>query len=148
MDVGFTAGLRAYADSSAAIGICRRAGVGSVRHVAVGQLWAQERVRPGDFELIKWLGAENSADVLTKAVNGQTIGKHMSSLGVNWEDGRAVTAPLIDEFSWESRGFLASPSHEHQAPPECDGGVEADAHPPLHEDGAAAHGRGLTAHSA
>eukprot|EP00969_Alexandrium_andersonii_P187300 8275642-Alexandrium_andersonii.AAC.1 len=42
--------LRVCADSSAAIGICRRSGIGRVRHLAAGQLWAQERVRSGDFE--------------------------------------------------------------------------------------------------
>eukprot|EP00969_Alexandrium_andersonii_P060648 2670839-Alexandrium_andersonii.AAC.1 len=62
MDLGFSAGLRAYADSSAAIGICRRAGIGRARRLAVGQLWVQERVRSGDFELIKWPGADNPAD--------------------------------------------------------------------------------------
>eukprot|EP00969_Alexandrium_andersonii_P191800 8470907-Alexandrium_andersonii.AAC.1 len=43
LDLGFSAGLRVYADSSAAIGICRRAGIGRARHLAVGQLWVQER---------------------------------------------------------------------------------------------------------
>eukprot|EP00969_Alexandrium_andersonii_P162982 7204678-Alexandrium_andersonii.AAC.1 len=67
LDLGFSAGLRVCADSSAAIGICRRAGIGRVRHLAVGQMWVQERVRSGDFELIKWPGTDNPADVLTKA---------------------------------------------------------------------------------
>eukprot|EP00969_Alexandrium_andersonii_P096396 4256202-Alexandrium_andersonii.AAC.1 len=53
MDLGFFARLRGYADSSAATGICRRTGIGRVRHLAVGHLWVHERVRPGDFELIK-----------------------------------------------------------------------------------------------
>eukprot|EP00969_Alexandrium_andersonii_P108346 4779733-Alexandrium_andersonii.AAC.1 len=38
LDVG--AGLRVCADSSAAIGIRRRSGIGRVRRLAVGQLWA------------------------------------------------------------------------------------------------------------
>eukprot|EP00969_Alexandrium_andersonii_P353920 15440977-Alexandrium_andersonii.AAC.1 len=75
MDLGFSARLRVYADSSAAIGVCCRAGVGQVRHVAVGQLWVQERGRPGDFELAKWPGVDNPADMLTKAANGETTGK-------------------------------------------------------------------------
>eukprot|EP00969_Alexandrium_andersonii_P218074 9631781-Alexandrium_andersonii.AAC.1 len=62
MDLGFSARLRVYANSSAAIGICRRAGIGRVRHLAVGQLCAQERVRSGDFELIKWPGVDSPAD--------------------------------------------------------------------------------------
>eukprot|EP00969_Alexandrium_andersonii_P243717 10766451-Alexandrium_andersonii.AAC.1 len=54
LDLGFSAGLRVYADSSAAIGICRHTGIGRARRLAVGQLSVQERVRAGDFELIKW----------------------------------------------------------------------------------------------
>eukprot|EP00969_Alexandrium_andersonii_P008928 390638-Alexandrium_andersonii.AAC.1 len=52
LDLGFSAGLRVYADSSAAIGICRRTGIGRARRLAVGHLWAQERVRAGDFTLM------------------------------------------------------------------------------------------------
>eukprot|EP00969_Alexandrium_andersonii_P234663 10360638-Alexandrium_andersonii.AAC.1 len=59
-------------------------------------LWAQGRVRAGDFELIKWPGTGNPADVLTKAVNGDAVEKHMSALGVRWEGGRAESAPLLD----------------------------------------------------
>eukprot|EP00969_Alexandrium_andersonii_P276977 12242815-Alexandrium_andersonii.AAC.1 len=32
--LGFSAGLRVYADGSASIGICRRAGIGRARHLA------------------------------------------------------------------------------------------------------------------
>ena len=53
------------ADSSAAIGICRRTGIGRVRHLGAGPLWVQERVRAGDFALVKHPGAENPADILT-----------------------------------------------------------------------------------
>eukprot|EP00969_Alexandrium_andersonii_P160859 7108674-Alexandrium_andersonii.AAC.1 len=38
-DLGIGAKLQVRADSSAAIGICRRSGIGRVRHLAVGQFW-------------------------------------------------------------------------------------------------------------
>ena len=41
LDMGIEVSLPLHADSSAAIGICRRAGIGRVRHLAVGQLWIQ-----------------------------------------------------------------------------------------------------------
>ena len=50
-DLGMDVSLTVLADSSAAIGICRRTGIGKVRRLAVGQLWVQERVRQGDFGL-------------------------------------------------------------------------------------------------
>merc|ERR1712020_864131 len=58
-DLRIDLGLEVHADSSAAIGICRRTGIGKVRHLAVGQLWVQERVRSGDFALHKVSGELN-----------------------------------------------------------------------------------------
>eukprot|EP00969_Alexandrium_andersonii_P303110 13398410-Alexandrium_andersonii.AAC.1 len=42
--------------------------------------------------------------MLTKAVNGDTIGKRTFALGVHWEGGRAASAPLLDGFSWDRLG--------------------------------------------
>ena len=41
---------------SAASGICRRSGIGRVRHLAVGQLWVQERIRKAALTLHKVRG--------------------------------------------------------------------------------------------
>ena len=40
-DLGLDMTVRMHADSAAAIGICRRSGIGRVRHLAVGQLGAR-----------------------------------------------------------------------------------------------------------
>ena len=45
LDMGLQVKLAVHADSSAAIAICRRSGIGRARHLAVGQLWVQERFR-------------------------------------------------------------------------------------------------------
>ena len=55
-DLGIHVGIALCTDSSAAFGICRRAGIGRVRHLAVGQLWIQELVREGAVELYKVKG--------------------------------------------------------------------------------------------
>ena len=101
-DLGIEVGLTALADSSTAIGICRRTGIGKVRHLAVGQLWVQERVRIGDFELLKHPGAANPADMLTKAVNAKLINRHVAASGLCWEPGRPSSSPGLDGFSWRS----------------------------------------------
>eukprot|EP00969_Alexandrium_andersonii_P171168 7566464-Alexandrium_andersonii.AAC.1 len=88
-DLGFSASLEVYADSSAAIGICRRAGVGRVRHLAVGQRWVQECVRSGDFALLKWPGEKKPADILTKAIHADLIDRHLQLVSLRWENGRA-----------------------------------------------------------
>ena len=53
-DLGVALQFSIHADSSAAIGICRRAGIGRVRHLAVSQLWVQERLRAAALRCIRW----------------------------------------------------------------------------------------------
>ena len=78
--------------------------------MAVAQLWVQERVRAGDFELWKHPGAANPADMLTKAVNQELIDRHTAYVGLSFEDGRPASAPLLDGFSW---GEAAAPNAGH-----------------------------------
>ena len=75
-DLGRETDLKMHADSSAAIGICKRAGTGRGRHLETGQLWVQERLRNGDFSLYKVLGTKNPADILTKHVPRDTLDSH------------------------------------------------------------------------
>jgi hypothetical protein len=84
-----------YADSSAAIGICKRSGIGRVRHLAVGQLWIQEKVRSGEIALLKVLGTDNPADLLTKHLARDTIDQHLRRLAIHRETGRAASAPNV-----------------------------------------------------
>ena len=48
-DVGLQMALRVHTDSAAAIGICRRAGIGNVPHLTVVQLWFLDCMRSCDF---------------------------------------------------------------------------------------------------
>ena len=95
-DLGLDYSLQIYADSSAAIGICRRSGIGRVRHLAVGQLWVQERLRAGHFSLFKVSGTANPADLLTKHLPGPTICTHLVTLHCELEQGRAASAPEVN----------------------------------------------------
>ena len=47
-DFGCDCELRVHLDSSAAIGVTRRTGVGEIRHLDTRRLWIQERVQAGD----------------------------------------------------------------------------------------------------
>jgi len=94
-DLGLEFELTVLGDSSAAIGICRRTGIGRVRHLAVGQLWVQERVRNKDFAIEKHPGADNPADALTKFLDRRTIDRHVEFAGLRDEGGRARSAPRI-----------------------------------------------------
>ena len=94
-DLGITLNLCVHTDATAAIGICRRRGLGKVRHLATADLWMQDRIRKGDFKLLKVLGADNPADMLTKHVDKPLLMKHSSALGLSYESGCAESAPAI-----------------------------------------------------
>jgi hypothetical protein len=95
-DLGVELQPEVHADSSAAIGICRRSGIGKVRHLAVGQLWIQDLVRSGECSLHKVLGTENPADLMTKPLARAEIDGHLGRLGLSRAAGRAETAPRAD----------------------------------------------------
>ena len=85
--------MRAHADSAAAIGACRRSGIGRVRHVVMGQLWVQEGLRRGDFRLFKVRGESNPADALTKLSPRSELDKNLAAVAMWRAAGRAVAAP-------------------------------------------------------
>ena len=76
-DFGVNVNLVVKTDASAAKGIANRKGLGKVRHIAVSQLWAQDRVARGDLTIEKLNGKENVADNLTKHVNAEDTRVHM-----------------------------------------------------------------------
>ena len=95
-DLGISLSLEVLTDATAAIGICRRRGLGRLRHLHVADLWIQDRVRRGDFRLTKIPGADNPADMLTKHVSKDVMRKHMEFLNLFPESGRAQSAHTID----------------------------------------------------
>jgi hypothetical protein len=95
-DLGVELRPEVHADSSAAIGICNRCGIGKVRHLAVAQLWAQDLVRSKVCRLFKVLGTENPADLMTKPLARTEIDGHLGRLGLSRATGRAETAPRAD----------------------------------------------------
>ena len=95
-DLGVELQPEVHADSSAAIGICRRCGIGKIRHLAVAQLWVQDLVRTKACRLHKVLGTENPADLMTKPLPRGEIDGHLERLGLSRATGRAETAPRAD----------------------------------------------------
>ena len=95
-DFGVELRPEVHADSSAAIGICHRCGIGKIRHLAVAQLWVQDLVRAKDVRLHKVLGTLNPADLMTKPLSRAEIDGHLTRLGLSRQTGRAETAPRAD----------------------------------------------------
>ena len=94
LDLGWKLRIRVHSDATAAIGICKRKGIGKIRHLATTDLWIQDKVRSKVIELVKVLGADNPADVLTKYVNRQIMEKATLALGLLPMSGRPASAPV------------------------------------------------------
>ena len=95
-DLGLHWDLCIETDASAAIGVCRRRGLGKIRHLATADLWVQDGLRRGDFSLEKIPSQENTSDIINKHVPKPLLDKHMGTLGLRLEQGRAESAPTIE----------------------------------------------------
>ena len=65
--------LELLSDSSSAIGVAIRRGVGKIRHLETGSLWLQQAVAQKRFLVTKVDGKKNVADILTKPVDRTTL---------------------------------------------------------------------------
>ena len=65
-DLGLQLPCRVWTDSSAAMSICARQGLGILRHIECHTLWIEQRVRQGDFQLRKVRGEVNPGDLFAK----------------------------------------------------------------------------------
>ena len=94
-DLGFLIGIRIHTDATAALGICRRRGLGKIRHLDTTDLWCQEKVRCGAVSLHKVLGSENPSDIMTKYAERATLEKMLKITNITPLEGRAECAPRV-----------------------------------------------------
>ena len=95
-DLGIEAPLRVWTDSSAAIGICSRQGLGKLRHLDTHTLWIQQAVRGRRVDLRKVPGESNPADLLTKHSHTREKLKQLVKLfSCEHIGGRAASAPAL-----------------------------------------------------
>ena len=67
---GRTINVDVETDSTAAMGMCSRTGVGKTRHIQVRWLWIQDAIRDKVVRLKKVKSTENVADLGTKDLDG------------------------------------------------------------------------------
>ena len=95
-DLGVELPVRLWTDSSAAIGICSRQGLGKVRHLDTYTLWVQQAVRTGRIHLKKVKGDLNPADVFTKhSLSRGRLKSLVELFDCYFREGRAASAPLL-----------------------------------------------------
>ena len=108
-DLGLELQCELYCDSSAALGIAQRAGIGKVRHLRTQGLWVQEVRVAGRITYKKVLGSKNPADLLTKHMTAELSQQHLTTLNQVTVGGRAESAPTLSSVesfvqSWVEGG--------------------------------------------
>ena len=88
--------LTVKSDAIAAIGIVKRQGLGRVRHLAVADLWVQQRAKAGEVNYCKLEGKKNTSDMLTKPVGRETLVQHMQTMNMEFRDGRHEATPAYN----------------------------------------------------
>ena len=95
-DLGITADLRVWTDSSAAMGIAGRQGLGKLRHLDTHTLWLQQAVRSKRLELKKVAGTSNPADLFTKhSLTREKVLELVQLFDCKFATGRAASAPAL-----------------------------------------------------
>ena len=95
-DLGLDVPVTVWTDSSAAIGIASRSGLGKLRHLETHTLWVQEKVRVGAIKVKKVRGEVNPADLFTKHLpSREKVHQLLGLFGCEYRAGRAESAPLL-----------------------------------------------------
>ena len=108
-DYGVDLQVRVWSDSSAALGIAKRSGLGRIRHLDTNTLWLQEKVRTGAIEVRKVKGEENPADLFTKHLPSQDkVHALVKLFGCAYRDGRAASGPLLRKMEQSQVNSVSS----------------------------------------
>ena len=93
-DMGWSADIQLWVDSSAAKSMTARIGLGKIRHMEVKFLWLQEAVKNRRIEVKKIPGTLNPADALTKPKSRREVADLLEGLGVHIKQRPPRPLPL------------------------------------------------------
>ena len=75
--------------------MCRRRGLGKARHLHTADMWVKDRLKSCDVALKKTQSKDNLADAMTKYLSRPGLDRHVCSMELFPEEGRANLAPRI-----------------------------------------------------
>jgi hypothetical protein len=96
--LGYTPIIRMHTDSSAARAIGLKSGLCGLKHIDIKVLLLQQEVADGRLCICKIDGRKNSADLLTKEVDGGTLSRLIHFLGIHDETKQL---DLCEEEQWQ-----------------------------------------------
>ena len=107
MDYGMSTTVTVHTDSTAAIGMVHRQGLGKTRHIDTRYLWIQESVNNKDIAVRKVGTKENPADMLTKGLKREPLNEHVKNVGGYTTSVKAKSALSLGTVqhsdSWEAK---------------------------------------------
>ena len=89
-DLGLEMTLRLWLDSSAALGVASRRGVGRIRHLHTAALWLQGCVSDRILQIKKVKGAGNIADLLTKHLASPRMKQLLGMMHLTMDPAKSV----------------------------------------------------------
>ena len=92
-DFGVPCAIDVCTDASAAVGACKRTGVGRIRHFDTRLLWIQDKIRAKEIVLSRTPWVENPANLMTKYLSGEAVSGHLARIGCWPREWRAESAP-------------------------------------------------------
>ena len=95
VDLGEDVKIVLRSDSSAALGIGGRQGLGKLRHLETGYLWLQDVLTQKRLSIRKVKGTETPADLGTKHLKFDDTEKHFAFLGFEFQLGRSTAVPAV-----------------------------------------------------
>ena len=98
VDLGENVKITLRSDSSAALGIGGRQGLGKLRHLETSYLWLQDILTLQRLSVRKVKGVENPADLGTKHLKFDDIEKHLHFIGFTFQSGRSAGVPSINNI--------------------------------------------------
>ena len=104
-DFGMTTDITIHTDSTAALGIVHRKGLGKTRHIVVQWLWIQENVHDKSMSVRKVGTQENPPDMSTEGQTREKLNEHVQFVGGHIYEKRDRSALAINSLglsdSWE-----------------------------------------------
>ena len=94
-DLGDELSLEVRSDSSAALGIGLRRGLGKLKHVESRYFWLQHAVHNERLTLRKEGTKTDCADPLTKYLDRETLERHLEAIGFVVLEGRHLLLPKL-----------------------------------------------------
>lgn len=94
-DLGINLEIRLHTDATTGRAIATRRGLGKVRHIAVNELWLQEKVANGQLTILKIKNKFNLADIMTKYLSNDEISQIVDFMQHEFMSGRSGAAPSL-----------------------------------------------------